>query len=75
MNSKTPQRLHRRNLLAGVGAAAAGAAFLNQVIGDEQNPAAQVTDRSSSIRITGMKTYWVGPVVYLKIMASAAGGI
>lgn len=61
------QRVHRRGLLAGLGTAAAGVAFLNQVVGDEQNPAAQVADRSSSIRITGMKTYWVGPVVYLKI--------
>ena len=27
----------------------------------------QVEDRASSIRLTGMKTYWVGPVVYLKL--------
>lgn len=57
----------RRNLLTGFSAAAAGAAFLRDAVGDEQNPAAQVADRSSTIRITGMKTYWVGPVVYVKI--------
>lgn len=61
------RRVGRRDLLAGFGAAAAGVALVNQAIGDEQNPAAQVVDRSSSIRITGMKTYWVGPVVYVKI--------
>jgi galactonate dehydratase len=57
----------RRHLLTGFSAAAAGAAFLRDAVGDEQNPAAQVVDRSSTIRITGMKTYWVGPVVYVKI--------
>lgn len=30
-------------------------------------PGVQVADRSSSIRITAMKTYWVGPIVYVKI--------
>ncbi len=63
---KSPH-LARRSLLTGLGAAATGVAFLNQVVGDEQNPATQVIDRASSIRITGMKTYWVGPVVYVKI--------
>lgn len=57
----------RRNLLTGLGAAAAGMALVNQAVGDDQNPAAQVTDRASSIRITGMRTYWVGPIVYVKI--------
>lgn len=42
-------------------------AFVNRAVGDDKNPAAQVTDRASSIRITGMKAYWVGPIVYLKI--------
>ncbi len=68
MNShRRSQHFARRSLLTGLGAAATGVAFLNQVVGDEQNPATQVADRSSSIRITGMKTYWVGPVVYVKI--------
>jgi galactonate dehydratase len=42
-------------------------ALINEALGQESNPAAQVADRGSSIRITGMKTYWVGPVVYLKL--------
>ncbi len=57
----------RRSLLTALGAAATGVAFLNQAVSDEQNPATQVVDRASSVRITGMKTYWVGPVVYVKI--------
>ncbi|HET6881306.1 MAG TPA: mandelate racemase/muconate lactonizing enzyme family protein [Pirellulales bacterium] len=63
----TDKQLARRNILTGLGAAAAGMAFVNRVVGDDKNPAAQVTDRSSTIRITGMRIYWVGPIVYLKI--------
>ena len=66
-NDRVSQPLSRRHLLAGMGAAAAGMAFLNRAVGDESNPAAQIADRSSTIRITGMKTYWVGPIVYVKI--------
>ena len=41
--------------------------MVNHAVADEKNPAAQVADRTSTIRITAMKTYWVGPVVYVKI--------
>src|SRR5262245_8806937 len=67
MRNQSSNFFARRDWLAGFGAAAAGAAFLNQAVGDDQNPAANVADRSSSIRITAMKLYWVGPVVYVKI--------
>src|SRR5688500_11768305 len=60
------QALARRDLLTGL-SAAAGIAFVNQAVAEEQNPAANVVDRSSSIRITALRTYWVGPVVYVKI--------
>ncbi|MFT7643742.1 MAG: galactonate dehydratase [Pirellulaceae bacterium] len=59
--------LGRRELLAGLGSMAAGMAMLRDSMADENNPAVQVADQSSTIRITGMKTYWVGPVVYVKI--------
>lgn len=36
-------------------------------IADERNPAAQVSDRASSIRITGMRSYRDHPNVYLRI--------
>ena len=32
-----------------------------------RNPAAQVTDRASEIRITGLRTWWVNPVVFVRI--------
>jgi hypothetical protein len=66
-NDQTEKFLDRRSLLTGMGAAAAGIAFANQAVGDDKNPATQIGDRTSSIRITGLKTYWVGPVVYVKI--------
>lgn len=59
--------LPRREAFWTLGAAAAGMALLNEAVGQERNPAAQVADRASTIRITAMKTYWVGPVVYVKI--------
>src|SRR5438128_17540 len=36
-------------------------------IGDERNPAAQVADRASAIRITGLRSYRAHPNVFLKI--------
>lgn len=66
-NHRSVKQFARRDVLAGFGAAAAGMAFVNRAVADENNPAAHAADRASSIRITGMKTYWVGPVVYVKI--------
>ena len=36
-------------------------------LGQENNPAAQVADRASTIRISGMKAYWVNSHVFLRI--------
>jgi len=57
----------RREVLAATGALATGAAVLNETIAAEQNPAAQVADRSSTIRINRLRASWVGPAVYIKI--------
>lgn len=64
--SATP-RLGRRDLFHSLGAAAAGFALANHAVAAQDAAGAQVADRSSSIRITGLKTYWVGPIVYVKI--------
>jgi galactonate dehydratase len=66
MKHELQKLLGRRDLLAGLGAAA-GMALVQNAVADENNPAAQVADRASTIRITGLKTYWVGPVVYVKV--------
>jgi galactonate dehydratase len=58
--------LTRREGLAAAGAVAAGAALLNEV-GAAQNPAAQVGDRTSTIRIIRLRATLVSPVVYIKI--------
>ncbi len=62
-----PPSFPRRDLFYSVGAAAAGMTLVNQAVSAEQNPAEQVADRTSSIRLTAIKTYWVGPVVYVKL--------
>jgi galactonate dehydratase len=50
-----------------MGAAAVGWSLVYQAVAQDQTPGNQVVDRASSIRITGLKTYWVGPIVYVKI--------
>src|SRR5688572_1288513 len=57
----------RRDVFTAMGAFAAGQALLTDAVAQENNPAAQVADRSSSIKITKMKATWVGPAVYVKI--------
>lgn len=59
--------LDRRQAFATFTGAAAGLALLNHAVAAEDTPGAAVADRSSSIRITALKTYWVGPIVYVKI--------
>ena len=61
------QPISRRELVSAASAVAAGIAFVNHAVAEEKTPGTQVGDRTSTIRITALKTYWVGPVVYLKI--------
>src|SRR5437016_4436456 len=58
--------LDRRNVLHALGAAS-GLSLLNGAVAADKAPGAQVEDRSSSIRLTGLKAYWVGPIVYVKL--------
>jgi galactonate dehydratase len=60
-------RLARRGMFHSLGAAAAGFTLANHAVAADDAAGAQVVDRSSSIRITGLKTYWLGPVVFVKI--------
>lgn len=57
----------RRDLLTAAAALATGTSLLQQAVGDQQNPATQVVDRVSTLKITGLKTYWVNPCVIVKI--------
>jgi galactonate dehydratase len=55
----------RRAILEAAGTVAAGALLLNEVVA--QNPAANVEDRASAIRIRALHTHRVGPKVYVQI--------
>ena len=57
----------RREVLVTAGAIAAGTAIVHEAVSAQQNPAAQIGDRSSSIRISRMRAHLVSPVVFLKI--------
>src|SRR5436853_6695259 len=60
-------RRSARRLLASLGGAAAGHALLAQAVSAQDNPAAQVADRASTIRITGLRATWVNPCVFVRI--------
>ena len=68
--SDTSIRLSRRNLLASMGAVAGGAVLLNHVVGQEKNPANEVADSASSLKITGLKTHRVQHKVFVEVLTS-----
>jgi galactonate dehydratase len=59
--------MNRRQCLTTAAAVAAGTALLAEAVGQENNPAAHVADKTSTLKITGLRTYWVNPVVFVKI--------
>jgi galactonate dehydratase len=59
--------LSRRACLSTLAAVSAGQALLQEAVGDEVNPAAQVGDRTTSIKITALRALWVGSHVFIKI--------
>jgi galactonate dehydratase len=59
--------MNRREYLGAAAAFAAGVALLDEAVGADQNPAAQVADRTSTLRVTGLRTFWVGPNVFVRI--------
>src|SRR5438128_450652 len=60
-------RLGRRELLTSVGAMAAGGLMLADGVAQEQNPAANVADRTSTIKISSLRAMRVGTKAYVKI--------
>jgi galactonate dehydratase len=59
--------LSRRSLLGRSAALAAGGLFLNESLPAQENPAAQVQDRTTTIRISSLKGFVVGAKAYLKV--------
>ena len=67
MSNPSPDLLlRRREFLATAGSTAAAWALLQDAAGAE-NPAANVGDKTSTIRLTSLRTYWVGPIVFLRL--------
>jgi galactonate dehydratase len=54
-------------MLATLGAAATGLCLLEDAVAQENNPAANVADRTSSIRINALRAFRVGTKAYVKI--------
>ncbi|MCE9534459.1 MAG: hypothetical protein K8T89_25560 [Planctomycetes bacterium] len=57
----------RRQMLTGLGAAAAGHALLNDAVAADKSPSSQVGDLCTTLKITKMKATWVNPNVFLRI--------
>ena len=60
-------QLSRRSLLGHSAALAAGGLFLAESVPAQDNPAGQVQDRTTSIRISSLKGIVIGPKAYLKV--------
>jgi galactonate dehydratase len=58
---------HRARQGQRAAAAALGMAMAADAVGAQRNPAAQVADRTTSIRITGVRAAWVNPVVFVRV--------
>ena len=57
----------RRDLFSTAAILAVGNALLKDVVGAEQNPAEQVVDRASHIKITALRTFLVSPNLFIRI--------
>jgi galactonate dehydratase len=62
-----PSTRQGRVASAGIGAGALGAALTSDAVAAARNPAAQVADRTSTLRITGLRATWVNPIVFVRI--------
>ncbi|HZE96342.1 MAG TPA: mandelate racemase/muconate lactonizing enzyme family protein [Planctomycetota bacterium] len=60
----------RRRLISAVGAVAASGVLLSPAVSQDNNPAAQVEDRGSAIRISALTALSAGTKAYLKIETS-----
>ncbi len=60
-------KMGRRDLLTSLGAMTAGGLLLNDAVSQENNPAANVADRTSSIRIARVRGIPVGAKAFVKI--------
>jgi len=62
--------LSRRGALGVLGAVAGGVALVSHAVAADDNPAAQVGDTTSKVRITGLRTHRVQSRVYVELQTS-----
>jgi galactonate dehydratase len=62
-----PSTFNRRQVLGSAGAVAAGVLLLNEVVAAADNPAANVADRTTNIRITSLRGIPTGTKCYVKV--------
>src|SRR5436190_4624533 len=67
MSQEPENELNRRAMLGTAGAAVAGLALLNHAVAADNNPAAQVADSVSTLKITALKTHLVQSKVFVEI--------
>ena len=70
MPSRNFSGTNRRDLLAASAAISAGVFFLNERVRAAENPAENVADRASTIKISALKATRVGTKAYIKIETS-----
>jgi galactonate dehydratase len=64
--SSSPEvNLQRRHFLTA--AAAMGFGMVHDALCAERNPAVQVADKATNLKITGLKTFWVNPCLFVRI--------
>jgi galactonate dehydratase len=64
---RSSQLIDRRDLFRSSGALAAGALLLNEAVAQADNPAANVGDRLTNLKITGLKATRAGAKAYVKL--------
>ena len=71
MSQHVPLQISRRAVLASMGAGATGLAMLDDTVTAQKNPAAQVVDRGSNLKITDVRMFYVGGKLYVRIQTNA----
>jgi len=66
-NTSDRRGMDRRGFLGSAGAAALGAMLLRERVSAAENPAADVADRGSAIRISALRGFRVGTKAYVKV--------
>ena len=70
MSEHVSRSISRRAALASMGAGATGLAMLDDAVVAEKDPAAQVVDRGSNLKITDVRMFYVAGKLYVRIQTN-----